>query len=123
MALFAFIGSSVGSVLVSVLLLIIGICNCGPDSVLIGAITAEMGNVDGLNAGAGVTSFVNGLASTGGILEGPILGILVSYFGWSTVLLAIVTSTLVAGLALVRADKITKLTKKPAQKSDPLSKA
>ena len=122
MALFAFFGSSVGSILVSALLLVIGICNCGPDSVLIGAITAEMGNVDGLNAGAGVTSFVNGLASTGGILEGPILGLLVSYFGWSSVLLAIVTSTLVAGLTLVRADKVTKLTKK-TQKSDPISKA
>lgn len=79
--------------------------------------------IDGLNAGAGVTSFVNGLASTGGILEGPILGILVKYFGWSSVLLAIVTSTLVAGLALVRADKITKWTKKTQQKTDPISKA
>ena len=56
MALFAFFGSSVGSILVSVLLLVIGICNCGPDSVLIGAITADMGNMGKKHAFKNVTS-------------------------------------------------------------------
>ena len=55
MALFAFFGSSVGSILVSVLLLVIGICNCGPDSVLIGAITADMGNMGKKHAFKNVT--------------------------------------------------------------------
>ena len=104
MAIFAFFGSLVGSATVAALLLIIGICNCGTDSVLIGAITAEMGNIDGLNAGAGVTSFVNGFSSTGGILEGPLLGILVSHFGWNSVLLTIVTSAMIAAFALVKAE-------------------
>ena len=100
MAVFSVAGSMLGSALVAALLLIIGICNCGPDSVLIGAITAEMGGNDG--SGAGVTSFVNGFGSIGGILEGPLLGVLVSNAGWGSVLITIVASAIVTIFALIK---------------------
>lgn len=108
MAAFAFLGSVIDSISIAILLGVIGISFCGIDSVLIGAITAEMGNANGMNAGAGVTSLVNGVSSTGGIVEGPLLGMLVASFGWPSVMAAIVASALMATIALMKADYVTK---------------
>ena len=51
---------------IALLLFIIGLCNCGPDSVICGAITLKLGNLNGQQAGVRVTSIVNGIASIGG---------------------------------------------------------
>lgn len=117
MAAFALAGSWFGSLWVAVLLVCIGICNCGPDSILIGAITVEMGNANSMNAGAGLTSLVNGIGSFGGVIEGPLLGLLVTHFGWSSVLVAIVASASIAALALLKANNTTM--KLHAKKLDP----
>ena len=51
-------------------MLIIGIGNCGSDSILTGPVTTSLGERDGRGQGAGVTALVNGISSTGGIIEG-----------------------------------------------------
>ena len=62
---------------------LIGFGNCGPDNVIIGAVTMEYGG----NQGTQVTSLVNGLGSLGGLIEGPIVAHLVSGDNWSPVIL------------------------------------
>ena len=62
---------------------LIGLGNCGPDSVIGGAVTMEYGG----NQETQVTSLVNGLGSLGGLIEGPIVAYLVSGDNWSPVIL------------------------------------
>ena len=51
-------------------LFVIGICNCGSDSILTGPVSTQLGEKDGKELEAGVTSLINGLSSVGGIVEG-----------------------------------------------------
>ena len=44
--------------------------NCGSDSILTGPVTTNLGERGGRGQGAGVTALVNGISSTGGIVEG-----------------------------------------------------
>ncbi len=97
-------GSQFGFMPITLLLSLIGLCNCGPDSILIGAVTADMGNANGLNAGAGVTSLVNGIGSIGGTIEGPLIGMLVTLMGWSIFVPSVLVATILAGLGLLQAN-------------------
>ena len=63
-----------------------------------------MGNANGLNAGAGVTSLVNGIGSIGGTIEGPLLGMLVTLMGWSIFVPSVLVATILAGLGLLQAN-------------------
>ena len=53
-------------------LFVIGICNCGSDSILTGPVSTQLGEKDGNELEAGVTSLINGLSSIGGIVEGNV---------------------------------------------------
>ena len=53
-------------------LFVIGICNCGSDSILTGPVSTQLGEKDGNDLEAGVTSLINGLSSIGGIVEGNV---------------------------------------------------
>ena len=86
--------------LAAVFLFIIGFCNCGPDSIICGVITFQLGNANGRDCGVKVTSIVNGIASIGGIIEGP----LVSYWlqfdsGWELVILAITLASAISAMS------------------------
>ena len=59
-------GSQVNASVTALQFFLIGLGNCGPDSVIGGAITMEYGG----NQGTRVTSLVNGLGSLGGLIEG-----------------------------------------------------
>ena len=100
------------------LLLIIGFCNCGPDSVICGATTLKLGNADGRACGVKVTSMVNGIASIGGIIEGPLVSYWLHYdHGWNVVVLALfLTSTLSALSFLSAQHTIDKITNSPQDK-------
>lgn len=104
MAAFALAGSMLGTLGVGALLAVIGICICGTDPILMGAITTELGDADGLNMGAGVTSFVNGVGSIGGILEGPLIGLLALHVGWSGVLACMVLATWLTAMGVLQAN-------------------
>ena len=90
---------SVKSLAAGVFLFIIGFCNCGPDSIICGVITFQLGNANGRDCGVKVTSIVNGIASIGGIIEGPLVSYLLHFdsCGWELVILVIsLASTLSA---------------------------
>ena len=52
----------------------------------------ELGNRNDMKAGAAVTSLANGIASFGGILEGPVVAVVFAWAGWNGVLYASILS-------------------------------
>ena len=46
----------------------------------------QVGEQNGQRSGAGVTSLVNGVGNVGGMVEGPLIGLLLHQFGWLAVL-------------------------------------
>ena len=98
--------ASWGVVYCAVLLLLAGAVNCGPDSLLTGSVTMMIGEKYGRNNGAGVTSLANGLGSIGGIIEGPIVGLVSQYVGWTGVILLMVVMSFFATLASLKAHLI-----------------
>lgn len=69
-----------------VLLFLTGATNCGLDGLLSGSISMQVGEQNGQRSGAGVTSLVNGVGNVGGMVEGPLIGLLLQQFGWLAVL-------------------------------------
>ena len=74
-----------GVIINSVCLMIAGAANCGPDSLLAGSVSMTIGEREGVGLGGSVTSFINGVGNIGGIVEGPIIGLLSSHVGWEGV--------------------------------------
>jgi sugar phosphate permease len=102
---FALIGliASWGVGYCSVLLLLAGACNCGPDSLLTGSVPMTIGEKFGRGDGAGVTSLVNGLGSIGAIIEGPIIGVVSQQVGWLGVIGCMIGFSLAGTLATLKA--------------------
>ena len=53
--------------------------------------------------GGAVTSFINGVGQVGGVVEGPIIGLLAGSLGWQGVLISLVLVSAVGTLAVYRA--------------------
>ena len=92
-----------GFVFNAVCLLIAGAGNCGPDSILAGSVSMEVGERGGGGRGAGVTSFINGVGNVGGMVEGPLIGFLWGVIGWGGILPALVGVSAVGTLATYKA--------------------
>ena len=89
-------------------LLVAGAGNCGPDSILAGSVSMEVGERAGGGRGAGVTSFINGVGNVGGMVEGPLIGLLWGVVGWGGVLPALVVVSGVGTVATYQAFKLDK---------------
>ena len=87
------------------LLLVAGAANCGPDAMLAGSISMKLGEEAGRGQGATVTCFVNGIGQFGGVLEGPLIGYLLTQTGWDGVLLSLVGVSAIGTLVLYQAYK------------------
>ena len=94
--------ASYGVLVNCVCLMVTGAAICGPDSILAGSVSM---NIGGARGGA-VTSFINGVGNMGGIVEGPLVGLLWTMVGWEGVLLTVVGVTALATLASYSALKI-----------------
>ena len=92
-----------GVILNSICLMIAGAANCGPDSLLAGSVSMTIGEREGPGLGGAVTSLINGFGNIGGIVEGPIIGLLSSYIGWEGVLMTITGVKAVGTLATLAA--------------------
>jgi hypothetical protein len=68
----------------------------------------ELGNRGDRRAGAAVTSLSNGIASFGGIVEGPVVAIVFAWAGWDGVLYLSVVMSLVGAACVFRADTVVK---------------
>jgi len=97
-----------GAVFNGFFLLAVGAAICGPDSILAGSVTMEIGERNGRNAGSGVTSLVNGVGSLGGIIEGPLVGVLWNLVGWGGVLSTVVGVTAIGTVFIFRAYQLDK---------------
>ena len=77
---------------------LIGFGNCGSDSVINGAITMEYGG----KRGTKVTSLVNGLGSLGGLVEGPVVALLVHGNNWNPVILLLLVCSMLPVILFVQ---------------------
>ncbi|XP_046354292.2 putative glycerol-3-phosphate transporter 5 [Haliotis rufescens] len=75
--------SSMGKVVNSVFMFLAGAFNAGPDTILGGAIPLELGERDNRKAGAATVGLVNGFGSVGTCIEGPVIGLISSMYGWA----------------------------------------
>ena len=89
-------------------LLVAGAANCGPDSILAGSVTNTIGERAGRGRGGAVTSLVNGVGNVGGIVEGPLIGLLSVLLGWEGVLVTLVGVSALGTLATYQAFIIDK---------------
>ena len=87
------------------LLLVAGAANCGPDAMLAGSISMRLGEEGGRGQGATVASFINGMGQLGAILEGPLIGFLLTLAGWDGVLFSLVGVSAIGTLILYQAFK------------------
>jgi len=95
-----------GFVFNATFLLVAGAGNCGPDSILAGSVSMEVGERAGGGRGAGVTSFINGVGNVGGMVEGPLIGLLWGIVGWGGVLPALVLVSAVGTISTYQAFKL-----------------
>ena len=70
-----------------------------------GSISMTLGEEAGKGKGATVASFVNGMGHFGAILEGPLIGLLLSRAGWDVVLASLVAVSASGTLVLYQALK------------------
>ena len=82
----------------------------------------ELGNRNDMKAGAAVTSLANGIASFGGILEGPVVAVVFAWAGWNGVLYTSVVVSFIGAVFVYKADAVLKNSDKLAAKSGGLSK-
>ncbi|KAL8592242.1 hypothetical protein ACOMHN_030917 [Nucella lapillus] len=80
-----------------------GAFNAGPDTILGGAIPAEIAQEDGRNAAGATIGFVNGFGSLGACLEGPLVGFVSSQFGWDKIFFIMTALSALGALAVFRA--------------------
>jgi len=66
----------------------------------------ELGNRGDRKAGAAVTSLSNGIASFGGIVEGPVVAVLFAVAGWEGVLYLSVFMSLLGAAGVRRAEVV-----------------
>lgn len=85
-----------------------GIFNCGPDTLLGGAIPAELGEQDGKNAAASAVGLVNGFGSVGTCLEGPVIGWISGRYGWSGMFYIMIGVSFFGTFTVFRASHIQK---------------
>ena len=81
-------------------LLVVGAANCGPDAILSGSESFKLGETGGEGRGGAVTSFVNGVGNCGSIVEGPLIGLLLTLTGWEGVLGSFVGVNTIGALIL-----------------------
>ena len=88
------------------LLLLAGVFNGGPDTLLGAAIPTELGRRDERRAAQAACGAVNGFGSVGTFLEGPLLGAVALHLGWESVFYSMVLSSALSVLCVLRADVV-----------------
>ncbi|BFZ08995.1 hypothetical protein BsWGS_12034 [Bradybaena similaris] len=95
--------SSWGVVINSVFMFIAGAFNAGPDILLCGTVPAEIVEKQNKNAATATIGLVNGFGSIGTCIEGPIIGIVTAYTGWSGMFYLMIALSALGTLATYRA--------------------
>lgn len=104
--IFFVLTSGSGLFINSLVMIVVGLLNCGPDIILCGSFPAELGEMDGRNAASAVIGFVNGFGSIGTFIEGPIIGFISDNFGWSGMFYSMIIISFIGSVACYRAHRI-----------------
>lgn len=104
--------SSMGIAVNSIVMILVGFLNVGPDLVLVGPFPTELGEMDGRNAASAVIGFVNGVGSIGTFMEGPAIGWISDQFGWMGMFYTMIILSFVGAIACYRAHRIYEIKKK-----------
>ena len=76
------------------------------DAMLAGSISMRLGEEAGEGKGATVASFINGMGLIGSIMEGPLIGLLLTQAGWEVVLYSLVGISAAGTFLLFQAYKM-----------------
>ncbi|XP_053377158.1 uncharacterized protein LOC123529818 isoform X2 [Mercenaria mercenaria] len=101
-------------------LFLAGAFNCGPDTILGGSVPAELGETDGRNAAAATVGLVNGFGSIGTFIEGPVIGVIATAYGWSGMFYFMIGVTFVGSFSVFRASVIKSRLPRPIPDAIPL---
>ena len=77
----------------------------------------ELGNRGDMKAGAAVTSLANGIASFGGIVEGPVVAAVFAWAGWNGVLYLSVGVSVLGAICVYKADVVLRNSERNAPAS------
>ncbi|KAK7077144.1 hypothetical protein SK128_018678 [Halocaridina rubra] len=97
--------SSWGPIFHVAFLTLTGALNCGPDILLAGSVSADIGERAG-GLALGVTSVVNGMGSLGTVLEGPMVSAAAAWFGWASMVPLMILLSCVGAVAAFRANSL-----------------
>ncbi|XP_077985117.1 uncharacterized protein LOC144439755 [Glandiceps talaboti] len=111
-ALLLFLLTSNYGMLFNILSMVLfGVFNCGPDPILTGTLPLELGQMNGRNIQAALSGFVNGCGSIGTVLQGPLIGFIIQYYNWESILYVMVVICVVGSLALIKASWVKRTVK------------
>jgi len=99
------LSSGWGIALNGMILFLAGATNCGLDGLLSGSCSMEVGERNDRKSGAGVTSLVNGVGNVGGMIEGPLVGLVLRQYGWQGVMLLVFSFTIFGLIACIKSYK------------------
>ncbi|XP_042204521.1 glucose-6-phosphate exchanger SLC37A2-like [Homarus americanus] len=88
-----------------IFLALAGAFNCGPDILLCGSVSSDIGEREG-GAASAVTGVVNGMGSLGTVLEGPLVSLVTAWLGWSSMMPLMIFVSCVGALATFRANTL-----------------
>ena len=101
-SLLAFIVTSAAGILANfACLFMVGALQAGPDLIVSGALAVDVGKRE--SAQAAVSGIVNGFGSVGTIIEGPMIALIVTWFGWGGSFYGMIFLTLIGAVAMGRA--------------------
>ncbi|XP_005098766.1 putative glycerol-3-phosphate transporter 5 [Aplysia californica] len=103
---FFILTSSWGVLFNSVFLFIAGAFNAGPDILLCGTVPTELVEKHNKNAAVATVGLVNGFGSIGTCIEGPIIGFVAAYTGWSGMFYLMIILSAMGTLSTYRAASI-----------------
>jgi OPA family glycerol-3-phosphate transporter-like MFS transporter 1/2 len=97
------ITSSWGVFANSLFMFIAGAFNAGPDILLCGTVPAEVVEKQNKHAATATIGLVNGFGSIGTCIEGPVIGLITAYTGWSGMFYLMIGLSALGTLATYRA--------------------
>ncbi|XP_050411594.1 uncharacterized protein LOC126826657 isoform X2 [Patella vulgata] len=92
----------------AVFMFLAGAFSSGPDTLLGGSIAAELGEKGNRNAAVATVGLINGFGSVGTFMEGPIIGFISTYYGWSGMFYFMIILSIIGTISCFKAAKIHK---------------
>ncbi|XP_014663693.1 PREDICTED: sugar phosphate exchanger 2-like isoform X5 [Priapulus caudatus] len=90
----------------SAFMVLVGAFNCGPDTILGGSVSAQLGEMNGRSSAASVTGIVNGFGTLGTVVQGPLIGFVSEHYGWPAVFYIMVAFSMLGSVCIFHASTL-----------------